>query len=128
MRSYRDAGVPPGVFNLLFGRREEIGDPLWQHPGIDGVVFTGSKQVGMRIHAGLSGRWIKPCLLELGGKNAAVVLRERRSRCRGRRGHALGVQPAESEMQRYLAGLRAERGHGAIPGTPLREDPGNPDG
>jgi 1-pyrroline-5-carboxylate dehydrogenase len=72
---YRDAGLPPGVFNLLFGQREEIGDPLWQHPGIDGVVFTGSKQVGMRIHAGLSGRWIKPCLLELGGKNAAVVLR-----------------------------------------------------
>jgi 1-pyrroline-5-carboxylate dehydrogenase len=72
---YRDAGLPSGVFNLLFGRREEIGDPLWQHPGIDGVVFTGSKQVGMRIHSGLSGRWIKPCLLELGGKNAAVVLR-----------------------------------------------------
>jgi 1-pyrroline-5-carboxylate dehydrogenase len=72
---YRDAGLPPGVFNLLFGRREEIGDALWQHPGIDGVVFTGSKPVGMRIHAGLSGRWIKPCLLELGGKNAAVVLR-----------------------------------------------------
>ncbi len=71
---YRDAGVPPGVFNLLIGRREDIGDPLWQHPGIDGVVFTGSKQVGMRIHSGLSGRWIKPCLLELGGKNAAVVL------------------------------------------------------
>jgi 1-pyrroline-5-carboxylate dehydrogenase len=72
---YRDAGIPPGAFNLLTGRREEIGDPLWQHPGIDGVVFTGSKAVGMRIHAGLTGRWIKPCLLELGGKNAAVVLR-----------------------------------------------------
>jgi 1-pyrroline-5-carboxylate dehydrogenase len=71
---YRDAGIPPGVFNLLIGHREDIGDPLWQHPGIDGVVFTGSKQVGMRIHSGLSGRWIKPCLLELGGKNAAVVL------------------------------------------------------
>ena len=71
---YRDAGLPVGAFNLLFGRREEMGDSLWQHPGIDGVVFTGSKQVGMRIHAGLSGRWIKPCLLELGGKNAAVVL------------------------------------------------------
>jgi len=71
---YRDAGLPAGLFNLLVGRREEIGDPLWQHPGIDGVVFTGSKQVGLRIHAGLSGRWIKPCLLELGGKNAAVVL------------------------------------------------------
>jgi 1-pyrroline-5-carboxylate dehydrogenase len=72
---YRDAGLPDGIFNLLIGRREEIGDPLWQHPGIDGVVFTGSKRVGMRIHAGLSERWIKPCLLELGGKNAAVVLR-----------------------------------------------------
>jgi 1-pyrroline-5-carboxylate dehydrogenase len=71
---YRDAGLPPGVFNLLVGRREEIGDPLWQHPGIDGVVFTGSKPVGLRIHAGLSGRWIKPALLELGGKNAAIVL------------------------------------------------------
>ncbi|HEY0351071.1 MAG TPA: aldehyde dehydrogenase family protein [Gemmatimonadales bacterium] len=71
---YRDAGLPAGVFNLLLGRREEIGDPLWQHPGVDGVVFTGSKQVGMRIHAGLSSRWIKPCLLELGGKNATVVL------------------------------------------------------
>jgi 1-pyrroline-5-carboxylate dehydrogenase len=71
---YRDAGVPPGAFQILFGRREEIGDPLWQHPGIDGVVFTGSKAVGLKIHAGLSGRWIKPCLLELGGKNATVVL------------------------------------------------------
>ena len=71
---YRDAGLPAGVFNLLVGRREEIGDALWQHPDIDGVVFTGSKTVGMRIHSGLSGRWIKPCLLELGGKNAAVVL------------------------------------------------------
>jgi 1-pyrroline-5-carboxylate dehydrogenase len=71
---YRDAGLPAGVFQLLFGRREDIGDPLWQHPGVDGVVFTGSKQVGMRIHAGLSSRWIKPCLLELGGKNATVVL------------------------------------------------------
>lgn len=72
--AYRDAGLPDGVFNLLVGRREDIGDPLWQHPGVDGVVFTGSKAVGMRIHAGLSGRWIKPCLLELGGKNATIVM------------------------------------------------------
>jgi len=74
-RVYHDAGVPAGAFHLLFGRREEIGDPLWQHPGVDGVVFTGSKTVGLRIHSGLAGRWIKPCLLELGGKNATVVLR-----------------------------------------------------
>jgi 1-pyrroline-5-carboxylate dehydrogenase len=72
---YRDAGLPPGAFQILFGRREEIGDPLWQHEGVDGVVFTGSKAVGLRIHAGVSRKWIKPCLLELGGKNATVVLR-----------------------------------------------------
>jgi 1-pyrroline-5-carboxylate dehydrogenase len=70
---YRDAGVPPGVFNYLTGHRDEIGDALWQHPGVDGVVFTGSRTVGLRIHAGLSSRWIKPALLELGGKNATIV-------------------------------------------------------
>jgi 1-pyrroline-5-carboxylate dehydrogenase len=71
---YRDAGLPPGVFHFVVGRREEIGDYLWRHPGIDGVVFTGSKTVGLRIHHGISTRWIKPCLMELGGKNACLVL------------------------------------------------------
>jgi 1-pyrroline-5-carboxylate dehydrogenase len=72
---YRDAGLPAGVFNLLVGDREVIGDPLWQHPGVDGVVFTGSKAVGLRIHAGLGAAgFIKPCLLELGGKNATIVM------------------------------------------------------
>ena len=70
---YRDAGLPAGLFNFLVGRRDAIGDALWQHAGVDGVVFTGSKAVGLRIHAGISTRWIKPCLMELGGKNAAVV-------------------------------------------------------
>jgi len=71
---YRDAGLPAGVFNYLVGRREEIGDYLWQHAGVDGVVFTGSKAVGLRIHHGVSTRWIKPCLMELGGKNACLVM------------------------------------------------------
>ncbi len=72
---YRDAGLPSGTFNFIPGRREEIGDALWQHPGVDGVVFTGSRAVGLRIHQGISRRWIKPCLMELGGKNAAIVTR-----------------------------------------------------
>jgi 1-pyrroline-5-carboxylate dehydrogenase len=71
---YRDAGVPAGGFNLLTGRAEEIGDALWQHDLVDGVAFTGSKAVGMRIFRGLSTRWVKPCLMELGGKNAALVM------------------------------------------------------
>jgi 1-pyrroline-5-carboxylate dehydrogenase len=71
---YEEAGLPAGVFNFLVGRREEIGDAVWQHPGVDGVVFTGSKAVGLRIWHGLSERWVKPCLMELGGKNAAIVM------------------------------------------------------
>ena len=71
---YCDAGVPAGVFNYLSGRGAEIGDAVWQHPGVDGVVFTGSKAVGMRIHSQLSTQWAKPCLLEMGGKNPAIVM------------------------------------------------------
>ena len=71
---YRDAGVPAGVIHFLTGQGADIGDPLWQHPGVDGVVFTGSKDVGMRIFHGLSGNFVKPCLMELGGKNATIVM------------------------------------------------------
>jgi 1-pyrroline-5-carboxylate dehydrogenase len=71
---YRDAGVPPGVFNFVTGHGRDIGDSLWQHPLTDGVVFTGSKAVGMRIFHGLSQHWVKPCLMELGGKNATIVM------------------------------------------------------
>src|SRR6266545_501476 len=71
---YRDAGLPPGAFNYIPGTGEVTGEALWRHPGIDGVVFTGSKAVGMHIYQGLSRQWIKPCLLEMGGKNAAIVM------------------------------------------------------
>jgi len=71
---YREAGVPPGAFNYIPGTGEVTGEALWRHPGIDGVVFTGSKAVGMHIHQSLSRQWIKPCLLEMGGKNAAIVM------------------------------------------------------
>ena len=71
---YRDAGLPEGVFNYITGRGADIGDPLVSHPGIDGVVFTGSKSVGMRIFRMLSEKWVKPCLMELGGKNPAIVM------------------------------------------------------
>ncbi|HET9553104.1 MAG TPA: aldehyde dehydrogenase family protein [Anaeromyxobacteraceae bacterium] len=73
--AYRDAGVPPGVFQFVSGRGREMGDALWSHPQTDGIVFTGSREVGMRIFHGLSQRWVKPCLMELGGKNAVIVTR-----------------------------------------------------
>jgi 1-pyrroline-5-carboxylate dehydrogenase len=71
---YRDAGLPAGVFNYLSGTGEAAGEPLWRHPGVDGVVFTGSNAVGMRIYQGLARGRVKPCLLEMGGKNATLVL------------------------------------------------------
>ena len=72
--AYRDAGLPAGLFNYLSGHGAEAGEALWRHPQVAGVVFTGSKAVGMHIYHDLSTRWIKPCLLELGGKNAAIVM------------------------------------------------------
>ncbi len=71
---YRDAGIGPGVFNLLTGRGGDLGDSLVTHQDVDGVVFTGSKGVGLHIYKTLSARYIKPCLLELGGKNPAIVM------------------------------------------------------
>ena len=66
--------MPAGAFNYIPGTGEVTGEALWRHPGVDGVVFTGSKAVGMRIFHGLSHQWVKPCLLEMGGKNATIVL------------------------------------------------------
>ena len=71
---YRDAGLPAGVFNFVTGRGSVIGDALVQHKHVDGIVFTGSKPVGMRMFHSLSEKWVKPCLMELGGKNPAIVM------------------------------------------------------
>jgi len=70
---YRDAGLPAGLFNFVTGEGSTIGEALWKHPGVDGIVFTGSKAVGMRMFREFSRAWPKPVLMELGGKNPAVV-------------------------------------------------------
>lgn len=71
---YREAGVPAGVIHFLSGRGSTIGDALWRNPKTGGVVFTGSKDVGMRIFKEFSDDWVRPCLMELGGKNPCVVM------------------------------------------------------
>jgi glyceraldehyde-3-phosphate dehydrogenase (NADP+) len=65
------AGIPPGVFNIITGRGSEIGDFLISHPDINMINFTGSSKTGKHI-ADIAG--MKPLLLELGGKDAAIVL------------------------------------------------------
>jgi len=72
-RCYADAGVPRGVFNYVSGRASEMGQSLWRTDDVDGIVFTGSKDVGMRLAREFSTRFQKPVLMELGGKNAAIV-------------------------------------------------------
>ena len=66
------AGLPPGVFNVLTADRE-VSERLVRHPGVDKISFTGSTAAGRRI-ASICGERIARCTLELGGKSAAVIL------------------------------------------------------
>ena len=70
----RDAGVPAGVFNYLSGSGGEVGAAMGAHQRTAGLTFTGSAAVGMdlvRKFAG--GAYPKPCIAEMGGKNACIV-------------------------------------------------------
>jgi 1-pyrroline-5-carboxylate dehydrogenase len=69
----RNAGLPDGLLQVLHGEGETVGAALARHPRIDGVAFTGSTQVGMDLFRLMSSDRVRPCLLEMGGKNAAVV-------------------------------------------------------
>lgn len=67
------SGIPPGVFNLVMGRGRVIGDILANSPDVDAISFTGSQSVGERVLTNAAARLAK-CQLEMGGKNAQVVL------------------------------------------------------
>lgn len=70
-----DAGVPAGVINLIYGDAQ-TGAALVNHPQVAGVAFTGSHQVGMQLgRLGLAGKFAKPVIAEMGGKNPAYVTR-----------------------------------------------------
>ncbi|GAA1834289.1 aldehyde dehydrogenase family protein [Actinomadura chokoriensis] len=68
-----EAGVPPGVFNLVPGPGRVVGEALAGHPDVDAVSFTGSTRVGARV-AAVAAAGIKRVSLELGGKSASVIL------------------------------------------------------
>ena len=75
LEAYRDAGVPDGVFNLVMGPGSTVGAELQENQGIDGIVFTGSYEVGFDIFRNFSKRYPRPCIVEMGGKNPAIVLK-----------------------------------------------------
>ena len=68
-----EAGLPAGVFNLVTGSGQEVGEYLAGHPDLDLISFTGSLRAGRRV-AELAAGTVKRVTLELGGKSAAVVL------------------------------------------------------
>lgn len=74
--AFRDADFPDGVVNYVTGRGSVMGQTLIDDPLTDGVTFTGSVDVGMGIYRSFSkGRYPRPAVLEMGGKNPAIVSR-----------------------------------------------------
>jgi 1-pyrroline-5-carboxylate dehydrogenase len=72
----RDAGLPEGVFNYVTGPGSTLGQALIESKEVDGITFTGSFDVGMKIFRDFAqGNYVRPIILELGGKNPAIVSR-----------------------------------------------------
>src|SRR5579859_7717856 len=70
---FADAGLPAGVMNLVMGTGAEVGMPLVRHPDVAAISFTGSNDVGREVNVEAA-RALKRVTLELGGKNAIIVL------------------------------------------------------
>jgi alpha-ketoglutaric semialdehyde dehydrogenase len=68
-----DAGLPPGVVNIVSGLGPDAGAPLVEHPDVRAISFTGSSEVGSQV-AQRAAALFKPVSLEMGGKNAQIVL------------------------------------------------------
>jgi acyl-CoA reductase-like NAD-dependent aldehyde dehydrogenase len=67
-----EAGIPPGVFNVVQGTGEAVGQALVAHPEVDALTFTGSNATGRAIQAGAAPR-VKRVSLELGGKSPSII-------------------------------------------------------
>jgi alpha-ketoglutaric semialdehyde dehydrogenase len=75
VKIFEEAGLPPGVLNLVTGSGAEVGTALLQHPDVDIYSFTGSTESGQKVLAETAGR-LKRVSLELGGKNAIMVMED----------------------------------------------------
>ncbi|MDR3726652.1 MAG: aldehyde dehydrogenase family protein [Terracidiphilus sp.] len=73
VQTLMDAGLPPGVVNIVSGSGEGVGMALVEHPDVRAISFTGSSEVGSLV-AQRSATSFKPVSLEMGGKNAQIVM------------------------------------------------------
>ena len=69
-----EAGLPPGVLNVVPGSGPEAGEPIGRHPDVDVVSFTGSTETGKRFLSYSAESNAKEVVLEMGGKNPAIVM------------------------------------------------------
>jgi methylmalonic acid semialdehyde dehydrogenase len=72
---FEEAGIPPGVLNLVLGSGSDVGDEILSHPAVKAVSFTGSNEIGIRLYEQVSRRGAK-VQCEMGGKNPVVVLED----------------------------------------------------
>ena len=72
VQAFADAGLPPGVLNLVFGKPAEISEYLIPQPAVRLVTFTGSIPVGKQL-AAMAGAHMKPAIMELGGHAPVIV-------------------------------------------------------
>ncbi|TQR14089.1 aldehyde dehydrogenase family protein [Psychrobacillus soli] len=70
---FEEVGLPPGVANVVFGSGSEVGTAMIEHPDVKVISFTGSTETGSKV-AELGGRHLKKVSLEMGGKNAVIVM------------------------------------------------------
>src|SRR6185503_20066152 len=68
-----EAGLPPGVVNVVHGYGEEAGEALVRHPDVPVITFTGSRETGVAVTKAAADN-LKHVHLELGGKNAIIVM------------------------------------------------------
>ncbi len=71
---FHRAGMPVGVFNYVTGSGSEIGKELIENEGIDGMAFTGSREVGLEVLRGFCAQRPRPCITEMGGKNPCIIM------------------------------------------------------
>src|SRR5699024_1394905 len=70
---FAEAGLPKGVLNVVFGSGSTVGDAMVEHEDINVISFTGSSDIGRRV-ASKCGEQLKKVSLEMGGKNAIIVM------------------------------------------------------
>lgn len=71
---YSEAGLPPGVFNVLQGAGRQVGQWLTEHPRIEKISFTGGVETGKKVMASAASSSLKEVTMELGGKSPLVIL------------------------------------------------------